>query len=119
MNQRATPKPPAAAPKDPAPTKVEDPTPGRSSHTTPEVKGRLAPRLPHERDESSDSQTSAPRPVIEQARQDVRRGLVDTDRGPVLDEVYEQRVRTPDERAAGRDGPPAASPAGARSKRKR
>jgi len=118
MNQRATPKPPAAAPGAPAP-KVEDPTPGRASHTTPEVQGQPAPRLPHERDESSDSQTSAPQPIIEQARQDVRRGLVDTDRGPVLNEVYEQRVRTPGERAAGRDGPPPASPASPRSKRKR
>jgi hypothetical protein len=54
-----------------------------------------APRLPHERDESADSQRnsepSAPR-MAEAAREDVERGRVDTDKGPVLDQVYD-RVR--------------------------
>lgn len=92
MNQRATPKPPAPAPAPNAPPepKVADPTSGKPGRTTPKAQGRLAPRLPHERDESSDSQPSATQPIIEQARQDVQRGLVDTDRGPVLDKVYER-----------------------------
>lgn len=38
------------------------------------------PRLPHEHDESFDSQSSEPRADMEQARQDIEQGLVDTDR---------------------------------------
>ncbi|MBI2768184.1 MAG: hypothetical protein HYX47_01065 [Burkholderiales bacterium] len=58
------------------------------------------PRLPHERDESADSQESVEpsgRRVGGQAREDVERGVVDTDRGPVLDGVYDKvREGTPD-----------------------
>jgi hypothetical protein len=53
--------------------------------------GLPGPRLPRERDESSDSQsTTDPESVAVgiQAHEDVTRGLVDTDRGPVLDAVY-------------------------------
>lgn len=95
MNQRSTPVPPAPAPETPQARRVVDETPGKPGQTTPHVHGQLAPRLPHERDESADSQTSNPQPVIEQARQDVERGLVDTDRGPVLDQLYHDRVRDP------------------------
>lgn len=52
-----------------------------------------APRLPHERDESSDSQDSRPRKVIRQAHEDVERGLVDTDRGTPAHDTY-QRQKT-------------------------
>jgi len=38
------------------------------------------PRLPHEHDESADSQGGGPRPVMEQARQDIESGKQDTDR---------------------------------------
>ena len=38
-----------------------------------------APRLPHERDESDDSQQSPPRKVMEQAAADIESGQVDTD----------------------------------------
>lgn len=37
-----------------------------------------APRMPHERDESEDSQESEPREVIRQAYDDVEHGLQDT-----------------------------------------
>ena len=51
------------------------------------------PRTPNERDESADSQgaqeASAQR-IGRQAQQDVERGLVDTDKGPVLDDTYEK-----------------------------
>ena len=51
------------------------------------------PRMPHERDESADSQApsdpSAER-VGRAAHEDIERGLVDTDKGPVLDETYEK-----------------------------
>lgn len=62
----------------------------RSGQTSTRTDGEVAPRLPHERDESTDSQVSRPREVIEQARRDVDQGLVDTDRGPVLDDAYQK-----------------------------
>lgn len=37
------------------------------------------PRMPHERDESHDSQTSGPRDDMKQAYDDIQHGLVDTD----------------------------------------
>jgi hypothetical protein len=45
-------------------------------------------RLPHERDESADSQNSPPRAEIAQASRDLKRGLQDTDRGPEADSTY-------------------------------
>ena len=52
-----------------------------------------APRSPNERDESADSQEagepSAPR-VGQAAAEDIERGVVDTDKGPVLDQVYDK-----------------------------
>lgn len=48
------------------------------------------PRLPHEIDESSDSQESPPRKVIQQAFDDIEAGQVDTDRRgmPGVEEVH-------------------------------
>ena len=48
------------------------------------------PRLPHERDESSDSQKSPPRADMQQAAKDIKAGLVDTDRGPPSDSAYKK-----------------------------
>lgn len=52
-----------------------------------------APRMPHERDESADSQapgeSSGPR-MAQAARKDIERGAVDTDTGPVLNQVYDK-----------------------------
>ncbi len=82
-------------------------TPGRKTKTDPakddesgktkvSQEGEPAPRLPHEHDQSSDSQEnqdgSAPR-VGRQAMEDVERGIVDTDRGPVADRVYNDKVK--------------------------
>ena len=50
-----------------------------------------APRLPHERDESSDSQASEPRPEMRQAHDDIVSGRVDTDRGTPLNEAYQKQ----------------------------
>ena len=53
--------------------------------------GESKPRLPHEHDESSDSQDSQggePPEVGKRAHEDVERGVVDTDRAPVTDRVY-------------------------------
>ncbi|MDM0027865.1 hypothetical protein [Variovorax saccharolyticus] len=58
--------------------------------------GESAPRLPHEHDQSSDSQANqdggAPR-VGREAHADVERGLVDTDKGPVTDRVYNDKLK--------------------------
>jgi len=64
--------------------------------TKVEQGGESAPRLPHERDQSSDSQESqggTPPEVGKRAHEDVERGLVDTDRGPVTDRVYNDKVK--------------------------
>ena len=46
------------------------------------------PRLPHDRDESADSQQQAvPDARGRKAHDDVKAGRVDTDRGPVLEEL--------------------------------
>lgn len=46
------------------------------------------PRLPHERDESADSQRkAAPDSLGRKALDDLEAGRVDTDRGPVLEEL--------------------------------
>ena len=53
------------------------------------------PRMPHERDESADSQAAgeATAPSVGQrGHDDIERGVVDSDKGPVLDAVYD-RVR--------------------------
>ncbi|RZI84852.1 MAG: hypothetical protein EOP38_07335 [Rubrivivax sp.] len=50
------------------------------------------PRMPHEHDESADSQRSPPREVIQQAHRDVSRGLTDTDKGPPMDDAYKKQA---------------------------
>lgn len=58
--------------------------------------GQSSPRLPHERDESSDSQQDQGRDPSEmgkRAHEDVERGVVDTDRGPVMDRLYRRKLR--------------------------
>ncbi|MES2533026.1 MAG: hypothetical protein V4636_18430 [Pseudomonadota bacterium] len=71
-------------------------TDGDDGNTQPEQNGESAPRLPHERDQSSDSQQnkdgSVPK-VGKDAFNDVERGVVDTDRGPVTDKVYNEKVK--------------------------
>lgn len=58
--------------------------------TRPRVEGRPAPRLPHERDESADSQADTGNDVErsgQRAYDDIQAGRVDTDLGPVLERV--------------------------------
>lgn len=52
------------------------------------IAGEPVPRLPHERDESASSQQGPDHEVIQQAAEDLRNGLEDTDRGPVLEELH-------------------------------
>jgi len=78
------------------PKKPDDlPDPG-DGNTIPQQGGESKPRLPHERDESSDSQEGQggePPEVGKRAHEDVERGVVDTDRGPVTDRVYREQVK--------------------------
>jgi DNA invertase Pin-like site-specific DNA recombinase len=62
-----------------------------SGRTQATINAEPVPRLPHERDESSDSQTNGVRPVIQQAHDDLEAGKVDTDRGPPMDEAYQRQ----------------------------
>ena len=65
-------------------------------NTKVEQGGESSPRLPHEHDQSSDSQQTPdgnPPAIGRKALDDVERGLVDTDRGPVADEVYNRKVK--------------------------
>jgi hypothetical protein len=70
--------------------------PGTKGNTVPAQgeKQQRVPRTPNERDESSDSQgaqESSGQRVGRQASEDVERGLVDTDKGPVLDQAYDKQ----------------------------
>ncbi len=85
--------------KTPRPGKHTGLTPqtdGDDGETQAEQDGGAAPKLPHERDQSSDSQKnpdSGPPQVGKDAFDDVERGAVDTDRGPVTDRVYNDKVK--------------------------
>ena len=52
------------------------------------ISQKIVPRLPHEHDESADPTTGEVREVIEQAADDLKRGLTDTDRGAQMTKVY-------------------------------
>ncbi|GAA4020880.1 hypothetical protein [Actimicrobium antarcticum] len=51
----------------------------RQVKTAKPVDTTATPRLPHEHDESADSQSSPPREVMQQAARDIESGQVDTD----------------------------------------
>lgn len=63
------------------------------------------PREPHERDESADSQAAdepSQRRMGRIAQKDVESGLVDTDKGPALDEAYDRTragTRSPEKKS--------------------
>lgn len=72
---------------------VADPhvtTPG-ATHAS--VDGEASPRLPHEHDESSDSGSRPPDPVIEQAARDAESPKQETDRGEATDALYQRHLR--------------------------
>ncbi|MDR6534970.1 hypothetical protein [Variovorax soli] len=78
-----------------APAKTDRPKDAGDGRTQVEQGGESAPRLPHERDQSSDSQQnqggSAERG--RKGMEDVERGVVDTDRGPAADRVYNEKLK--------------------------
>ena len=47
--------------------------------------------LPHEKDESPEAMASRPRQVIKNAANDIKRGVVDTDRGPEMAKAYRKQ----------------------------
>ena len=61
--------------------------------TLPNVSGRPAPRLPHERDESSDSGVGAPSDIMRRAHDDAVSGKHSTDKGEATDAVYRRNLR--------------------------
>ena len=67
------------------------PKPGQTRTT---IQGDVAPRLPHESDESSDSQAGDSEGIIKQAYEDLRRGVVDVDRSTPMDELYGRTLRS-------------------------
>ncbi|MEP7058702.1 MAG: hypothetical protein ABI809_13120 [Caldimonas sp.] len=92
------PKEPNAPPEPPA---------HKPGQTTPQRHdAEPAPKLPHERDESSASQQGAPRDVMRQAGADIERGLVDTSRGEVADGIYAREFRSEPQGAPERSKPP-------------
>lgn len=82
----------------PAPEPKADVKTARSQKAAPDNTGRVDARmvesskakLPHERDESISETGKKPSKRIQQAHQDVSRGLQDTDRGPVADRAYKK-----------------------------
>lgn len=74
-----------------APEADELPEEGRTVDTREQgddPHGEETPKLPHEHDESVGSTGGVPSPEMQQAHADQKRGLVDTDRGPVSDQTY-------------------------------
>ena len=81
----------------PAARRAETP-PARQDELWPEDPVRPqapSPHLPHEDDQSSQSQASATpqhRPIGEKAYEDTTSEREDTDRGPVMDDIYHRLV---------------------------
>lgn len=67
--------------------------PAAKGETLVHIKGEPVPRLPHEHDESSHSQASEPRQVIQQAKADLDRGLVDADVSQPMNELYKKSFK--------------------------
>lgn len=73
------------------------PAPGETRVTrTDGGKEKSEPKLPHERDQSASAQVDGTPVDDSRARkgqQDVERGVVDTDKGPVLEQLNERIER--------------------------
>ena len=75
----------------PAAKKARDPK--VHGETLPVLSGDRAPRLPHEHDESSSSQTSEVTDGMKRAYDDAQSDVEDTDRAPPMDELYQRQFR--------------------------
>ena len=80
--------PGAAHPRDEGTS--PDNTRNDQTHRTLDKTGSPDPKQPHERDESADT-AAEPQPRIQQAHDDLKRGLRDTDRGTPMDETYRKQ----------------------------
>ncbi|MEO7939827.1 MAG: hypothetical protein ABIR55_14470 [Burkholderiaceae bacterium] len=81
---------PPTSPKNPGAKPQDDDQARPSRHQQRE------PRLPHERDESSDSQEHNHDERGEQAARDVSKGLQDTGRAPVVEELARRHFPSKD-----------------------
>lgn len=68
--------------------------PAQRGGTHSSIDKEPAPRMPHEHDESSDQQTGPLDPAGVQGEKDLKRGLVDTDRGKAMDETYQKQKKS-------------------------
>ena len=81
----------------PARKKPDDLQDAGGGKTKVQQGGESKPRLPHEHDQSSDSQESQggePPEIGKRAHDDVERGVVDTDRGPVIERLNREKFRS-------------------------
>ncbi len=69
------------------------PKPTPESNTRSAQHGEPVPRMPHERDESSDSGRTAPREIMKQARKDAESDKVDTSRAGATEKTYADNLR--------------------------
>ena len=67
------------------------PTPESNTHSAQD--SEAVPRMPHERDESSDSGRTAPRDIMKQAQKDAESYKVDTSRSEATDKTYADNLR--------------------------
>ncbi|MBI1990864.1 MAG: hypothetical protein HYS65_14315 [Betaproteobacteria bacterium] len=93
MNEMANPA------RNTRPARKTGPVAGTDGRRTAKVEVSISqervPLLPHERDESADSQSSEPSDVMRQAAADLKRGLQDTDRGPKMNRLAKKLKRRP------------------------
>ena len=84
-----------------APKSQAEPAPHRDGQTTPAQDAAPAPKQPHERDESSESQQRPPDERMRQAHDDLADGRADTSRGEASDATYARNLRSQPQRAPG------------------
>lgn len=80
-------------PTRPEPVQRQKPAGGEAQSVA--IGGEPAPKLPHERDESSSHQGTEPRERIEQGRKDIEEGRVDTSKHEAMDAPYERQKERP------------------------
>ena len=97
MTQQKTTTAPTPTPGEPAagkgmPAKNPQPQKPRVGRQ-PDLKDASAEatlELPRDRDQASDMTSGQPSPIIEQAAQDLKKGLKDTSKTPEMDQAYKK-----------------------------
>ncbi|SIQ74447.1 hypothetical protein [Pseudacidovorax sp. RU35E] len=72
-------------------TPTEKPDPSGEGQTRTKQSHGHAPRMPHERDQSADSQEGEPTERGKRALNDLESGRKDTDRGQVAHDTYQKQ----------------------------